>query len=319
MAAAKQILKGAKARYELVTLLAMGGMAEIWLARQQGSREMGKLVVVKRILSYMASQKKFMEMFIDEARITSRFDHPNIVRIHEVGKSGGTLFFIMEYLEGESLGFLVNTGIMKGKVISPELTAGILAQVCDGLDYAHRLRGADGTPLNIIHRDVSPPNIVVLYSGKVKLVDFGIAKADMKVHKTVTGVMKGKVSYMSPEQCRGKPLDGRSDIFSLGIVIWEVLTRRHLFKRNSEIETLQAIANAKVPTVRKFNPAVDRQLDEIVMQALAREPADRYRTAGEMGTALRAYLRKSGKPATEKEIMAFCNGLMAEHVSSAPC
>ena len=230
---------GGKGRYMLLKLLARGGMAEIWLARKADGTDAG-YVVIKRLHPYLRDEKKYRDMFLDEARITARLDHANIVKIREVGTYKGDQFLVMEYLDGVSLGHLVNAALDQKLQVPPHLIAGIMAYVCDGLEYAHTLLYQNGKPLNIVHRDVSPPNIIVLFSGEVKLVDFGVARAEDRVHKTAAGMMKGKVSYMSPEQCYGKHLDARSDVFSLGIVFWEVLTCRHLFKRKSEIETLKS-------------------------------------------------------------------------------
>jgi serine/threonine protein kinase len=288
----KEVL-GTKARYKLLTLLARGGMAEIWLARQEGSRKMGKFVVVKKILPHLSRDRDFREMFVDEARITSRFDHPNIVRIHETNLDSEDLFLVLEYLEGESLAFVVSAAMERGTEMPPLLIAGAMAQVSDALDYAHKLRGEDGKPLGIVHRDISPQNIIVLYDGQVKLVDFGVAKADQKIHQTQTGMMKGKVFYMSPEECLGKKVDARSDIFSLGIIFWEVLTRRHLFKRKLDIDTLRAIVSSRVPPVRTFNKDVTVALDAVVQRALEKDPADRYPTAADMGGAIREHLQRT--------------------------
>jgi serine/threonine protein kinase len=305
---------GAEARYRLLTLLARGGMAEVWLARQEGSREMGKFVVVKKILPHLARDRDFREMFVDEARITSRFNHPNIVRIHETSLEGEDLFLILEYLEGESLAFVVSAAMDRGTEMPPMLIAGIMAQVSDALDYVHNLRGEGGKPLGIVHRDISPQNIIVLYDGQVKLVDFGVAKAEKKVHQTQTGMMKGKVFYMSPEECLGEKVDARSDIFSLGIIFWEVLTRRHLFKRKVEIDTLRAVVSSRVPPVRTFNKDVTVALDAVVQRALEKAPADRYQTAAEMGRAIREHLRRTRTMAGGREIRSFYLSVLANRM-----
>jgi serine/threonine-protein kinase len=309
----KEVL-GQEARYTLLTLLARGGMAEVWLARQEGSRKMGKFVVVKKILPHLARDKDFREMFVDEARITSRFDHPNIVKIHEPSLDGQDIFLVLEYLEGESLAFVVSAAIERGKEMPPTLIAGAMAQVTDALNYAHNLRGDDGKPLGIVHRDISPQNIIVLYDGQVKLVDFGVAKAEKKVHQTQTGMMKGKVFYMSPEECLGEKVDARSDIFSLGIIFWEVLTRRHLFKRKLDIDTLRAIVSSRVPPVRAFNKDVTVALDAVVQRALEKEAGDRYQTASDMGNAIREHLRRTKTMAGGREIRSFYMSVLADRM-----
>jgi serine/threonine-protein kinase len=309
----KEVL-GEEAQYTLLTLLARGGMAEVWLARQEGSQKMGKFVVVKKILPHLARDRDFREMFVDEARITSRFDHPNIVRIHETSLDGEDLFLVLEDLEGESLAFVVSAALERGKDMPPTLIAGAIAQVTDALNYAHNLRGDEGKPLGIVHRDISPQNIIVLYDGQVKLVDFGVAKAEKKVHQTQTGMMKGKVFYMSPEECLGEKVDARSDIFSLGIIFWEVLTCRHLFKRKLDIDTLRAIVSSRIPPVRAFNKDVTVALDAVVQRALEKEAADRYQTAADMGNAIREHLRRTKTMAGGREIRSFYMSVLADRM-----
>jgi serine/threonine-protein kinase len=305
---------GAEARYKILTLLARGGMAEIWLARQEGSRKMGKFVVVKKILPHMARDRDFCDMFVDEARITARLDHPNIVRIHETSLESQDLFLVMEYLEGESLAFVVSAAMERGTEMPPMLIAGIMAQVCAALDYVHNLRGEDGKPLGIVHRDISPQNIIVLYDGRVKLVDFGVAKADEKIHQTQVGMMKGKTFYMSPEECLGEKVDARSDIFSLGIIFWEVLTHRHLFKRKLDIETLRAVVSSRIPPVRTFNKDVNIAMDAVVQRALEKDPSDRYSTAADMGRAIREHLRRTKTMTGRWELRSFYQSVMADRM-----
>ncbi|MFC1654190.1 serine/threonine protein kinase [Myxococcota bacterium] len=303
-------------RYKLLALLATGGMAEIHLAQQAGIKGFERLVVVKKILPHLASEEAFLEMFFDEARIASLLNHPNIVQIYDLGQDGDDYFMAMEYLEGESLSFLERESRKKEKYMPPGLAAGIIAQLCDGLDYAHSFKDHDGKTMNIVHRDVSPQNVIVLFSGGIKLVDFGIAKAASKMHKTRVGTIKGKLSYLPPEQCLGKAVDQRSDIFSLGIILWELLTRRRLFKRDNEGATLNAVLNEEIPKVRKVRPVVPAELEQITMRALQKEPKDRYPSAGEMGAALRKYLLKSGEAAGTSEIAAFINGALGERAQN---
>ncbi len=300
--------KGAQmlGRYQLLALLATGGMAEIYLARQTGIGGFEKLVVVKRILSHLAREKAFVEMFFDEAVIAAQLNHPNVVQIYDLGQAGEHYFIAMEFLEGESLGYLVNEAAKTGESLSPALAAGIVAQVCDGLDYAHKFKDESGRALHIVHRDISPHNVIVLFSGVAKLVDFGIAKASTKVHQTRVGTLKGKLSYMSPEQCLGQPVDGRSDQFSLGVVLWELLTHRRLFKRDAEAVIIRAVVDEPVPRADEVRPEVPKALADIAARALAKDPAARYSTVGELGAALREVLRESGQEAGPPEIAAFC-------------
>jgi len=303
---------GGKGRYMLLKLLARGGMAEIWLARKADGTDAGH-VVVKRLHPYLRDEKKYRDMFLDEARISSGLDHPNIVKVREVGTYKGDQFLVMEYLDGVSLGHLINAALDRKIHVPPRLIAGIMAAVSDALEYAHTMKDESGKPMNIVHRDVSPPNIIVLFSGEVKLVDFGVARAEDRVHKTATGMMKGKVSYMSPEQCYGKHLDARSDVFSLGIVFWEVLACRHLFKRKSEIDTLKSIVTDEPVPVRTYNQEVKSALSTIVMKALEKDPEDRYQTARHMGAAIRKYLKKTKAPDFKADIQSFLSAVLPEH------
>lgn len=316
MANATQGFKGAKGTYHLLAQLAAGGMAEIWLAKRIKADGNPELVVVKKMHERLASDKKYLEMFIDEARVTSRLDHPNIVRVIETGKSRENIFIILEYLEGESLGYLARKASEQDRPLPPELAAGIAAQVCDALEYAHRAVDAKGRPLHIIHRDISPGNIIVLYSGRVKLVDFGIAQAADKMHLTRTGVTKGKLAYMSPEQATGRKLDGRSDIFSLGIVLWELLARKRLFHHEVELHTLRAIAACEIPPIRGIRPDVPAELEAVAIRALKKTPKERYPTAGQMGAALRTSLRQLGAAAVEPRIREFYQIALTERVET---
>ncbi|RLB57932.1 MAG: protein kinase [Deltaproteobacteria bacterium] len=292
-------------RYQLLMLLATGGMAEIYLARQTGIGGFEKLVVLKRILPSLVQQKQFVEMFLDEAIIAARLNHPNIVQIYDLGQVDGEYFIAMEFLEGESLGALANQGVQAGRPVSWPLAAAMVAQVCDGLHYAHTFEDEQGRRLDIVHRDISPHNIIVLFNGMVKLVDFGIAKAATKMHQTRVGTLKGKLAYMSPEQCTGQEVDARSDIFSLGIVLWELLARRRLFRHDSEAAIIRAIADEPIPALAEARAEVPAQLVAVVDRALQKDPAQRYQSAAEMAAALRAYLQQQQEPAGPEAIAAY--------------
>jgi eukaryotic-like serine/threonine-protein kinase len=299
-------------RYQLLALLATGGMAEIYLARQTGIKGFERLVVIKRILPHLARTERFVEMFFDEARIAAQLNHPNIVQIYDLGQEEDEFYISMEYLEGESLGYLVREARRSQLYLPAHLSAGIVAHVCDGLDYAHKFLNDAGQPMEIVHRDVSPHNIIVLFSGGVKLVDFGIAKAASKMHQTRVGTMKGKLTYMSPEQCLGEDVDARSDVFSLGIVFWELLTRRRLFKRKNEAVMIQAVLNAPIPLVREIRPDISIEIEAVVYRALQRDKAERFQTAAEMGAAIRECLRHQGVTAGIAEIAEFAGQVFAE-------
>jgi eukaryotic-like serine/threonine-protein kinase len=224
-------------KYDLLALLATGGMAEIWLARVSGMAGFEKLVVIKRLLDKLAIDSDYVEMFLDEARINARLTHSNIVQVLELGQVEGKYFMAMEFVPGLSVSQVGKRATKQLGTVPQEVACGIIAQACSGLHYAHEKTMPDGSPLNIVHRDVSPQNLIVTYEGLVKVLDFGIAKADHRQSQTRTGLVKGKFSYMSPEQCLGQGLDRRSDVFALGIVLFELCTARRLFKRGSTYET----------------------------------------------------------------------------------
>ncbi|MBN2497744.1 MAG: serine/threonine protein kinase [Deltaproteobacteria bacterium] len=287
-------------------------MAEVYLARQKGIKGFKRLAVVKRILPHLARERRVVDMFLDEARIAAQLGHPNIVHIYDLGKYKDDYFIAMEYLEGESLGYVVSQARQNRVDLPANLAAGIVREVCNGLDYAHKFRDERGRPLNIVHRDVSPHNIIVLFNGAVKLVDFGVAKAASQIHQTITGALKGKPSYMSPEQLTSKPLDGRSDIFSLGIVFWELLTHRRLYKRDNEAATLYSVINEPVPPIREIKPKVPEELERIVLRAMQKDPDKRYQTAADMALDIKNHLLEARAAADGQEIAVFMEQVLSE-------
>ena len=275
-------LPGHIGRYEVLGLLGTGGMAEILLARIHGPMGFERPVVVKRILPHLAREQRFHDMFLDEARIVAGIRHQNVVHVHELGEDGGELYLVMEYLEGESASSLARRLAAHRKLLSFGLCAHLLAEVAAGLHAAHEMTSADGRPQGLVHRDVSPANVFLTYAGDVKIIDFGIAVAADRISRTEAGQVKGKYAYMSPEQCRGIPLDRRSDVFSMGTVLYEISTCRRLFKRASDLLTLQAVCHEAVVPPSHLVPDYPRDLESIVMRALAKNPAERYASASEM-------------------------------------
>ena len=262
-------------------------MAEILLGRLVGPSGFERPVVIKRILPHLAREESFVSMFLDEARIVAGIRHPNVVQVQEAGQEGGELFLAMEYLEGETAsGLLKRLIVHDGEKLVPTLAAHIVAEACAGLHAAHELTDAEGEPINLVHRDVSPQNLFVTYAGQVKLLDFGIAKAADRITRTETGIIKGKHEYMSPEQCVGKPLDRRSDIFALGVVLFELLSGKRLFKRENQMAALYAICNEPIPSLLEVAPWVDARLEAVCMRALARKRDERFATALELRHAL---------------------------------
>ncbi|NOZ85136.1 MAG: protein kinase [Deltaproteobacteria bacterium] len=283
-------------KYKLLAHLATGGMADIFLARQTGIAGFEKLLVIKRILPHLAREEFFVKMFLDEARIAARLNHQNVVQTNDLGCEGGQYFIAMEFLEGESLAEVMRYVYKLKERIPPYIAAGIMLQACDGLHHAHSMVGPDGKPMRLVHRDVTPQNIFVLYTGGVKLMDFGIAKATYRSSHTTTGTLKGKFKYMSPEQVKNLPLDARSDVFSAGVVFWEMLTGRRLFSQSTELDILTAIAQQDAPKPSTVNPDVPGELEEIAMRALRRSREERYQSAAEMRMDLATAIKQSNEP-----------------------
>jgi hypothetical protein len=273
-------------RYEILGPLATGGMAEILLARLVGPSGFERIVVLKRILPHFASSSAFVKMFLDEARIAAAIRHANVVDVHELGHEGSELYLAMEYLEGESLAGLQRRLRARGERLPPAIAAYVVAAACAGLHAAHELNDAEGRPLELVHRDVSPQNLFVGYDGSVKVLDFGIALARDRLTETETGALKGKIGYMSPEQVAAEPLDRRSDVFALGIVLYECLTARRLFRRESQVETIRAIAEQPIQRPTTIDPDVPPALEAVAMRALERDRVQRYASAADMRRAL---------------------------------
>jgi hypothetical protein len=280
-------------KYLIVGELAVGGMAEVFLGVHRGPEGFQKAVVIKRVLPAYSGNPSFVQMFIDEARIAARLEHPNIVRTYEFGEADGQYFTTMEYLPGEDLAKVLDKLAFGRQQLPLHIAAGIVANVCSGLHFAHQLTDTSGRPLSLIHRDINPANVIVTYSGEVKLIDFGVAKTTTS--ETQTGTIKGKVAYMSPEQLLARGVDQRSDVFSTGVVLWELLTGRPLFLRDSEAATMYAIMNDPMRAPSRVRPEIPRELDAISMRALARTPADRYDSAEEMGMDLERFLATQPK------------------------
>lgn len=252
-------------------------------------------------------------MFLDEARLGARMSHSNVVQTIELGQQEGRYFIAMEYVAGMPLSVLARKALERKGGLPVEITLAILAQACAGLHYAHELRLPDETPLHIVHRDVSPQNLIVTFDGVVKVVDFGVARADVRDSKTKSGLIKGKFAYMSPEQCLAKPLDRRTDVFALGVIAHELLTGRRLFRRATPYETYQAIVSGReIPRPSEVYPALDPELDGLVLRALAYHVDDRYPTAEAMADAIQEYLHRRGKPIGMREVGRY----MEEHFAT---
>jgi eukaryotic-like serine/threonine-protein kinase len=281
-------------KYELVRRLNSGGMAELYLARQPGPRGFEKTVVIKRLLPNLIGDAALVRMFLNEARIAARLSHPNIVQIFDLGSVGKEYFLAMEYVEGRDLGEVQERAGRVGKPMPQSIAAYVGVRLCAALAHAHNLSDAVGRRLGIVHRDVSPQNILVSYEGEVKLADFGIAKATALAAETQAGLLQGKRGYMSPEQCRNEPVDARSDIFAVGIVLYELACRRRLFRRNTELATMRAVLDDPIPPPSAVVDDVPDELEAVIMRALARSPEERYADAQLLELDLSQAMRDCG-------------------------
>lgn len=288
-------------------------MAEIWLARQPGLRGFEKVVVIKRMVGALEEDPEHVEMFVGEARLAACLTHPHVVQIYELGQERGSFYIVMEFIDGESLATVWREGLRKNKPMPGPLAAQLIAWAAEGLHYAHTRTGKSGEPLVIIHRDVSPQNLIVTYDGSLKLVDFGVAKVADQA--TVSGKLKGKLAYMSPEQGRTEPLDARSDVFSLGVVLFEMVTRTRLFPRLDELEILRkTLSGAPLPRAQERRADVPDALDRIIAKALAQRRESRYASARELQVALEDWLLRTGRRTTAADVADYMRDLFAQRI-----
>jgi serine/threonine protein kinase len=280
-------------KYLLLDRISVGGMAEVFRAKSFGVEGFERIIAIKRILPSMADDADFIAMFIDEAKIVGQLSHANICQIYELGRIESSHFIAMEFVWGKDALQIQNRFRRLRRKMPLSMAAYVVSRVCEGLDYSHRKHGPDGRPLSIVHRDVSPQNILISYHGEVKIIDFGIAKAVSKSTKTQAGVLKGKFGYMSPEQVRGDPIDHRSDVFSIGTLLFELCTGERLFATDTDFATLERVRNAEVPTPSAINPLVSAELEHIILRALMLQTHDRYDWASEMREDLEAYLAQT--------------------------
>ena len=281
-----------RTKYDVLRPLAVGGMAELHLVRDHSPEHIGRLMVVKRLHPRLAINPEFVRMFLDEARIASTLRHPNVVEVYEIGEEAEQYYIAMEHLHGHDLRDAMVRMIGRHARLTIEQALTIARAVAAGLHYTHERTDAGGKLLGIVHRDVSPHNVILTYGGDVKIVDFGVAKASTQLSRTRTGVLKGKVAYMAPEQAKGQPLDRRSDVFCIGILLWEMTTGRWLYRRRSELETMNAVVESRPPRPSRLVSNVPRDLEKLVMKTLARARDDRWATAGELIEAIDELARR---------------------------
>lgn len=278
-------------------------MASVYLAKTKGHAAFEKWVAVKVIAPQLATDRSFVRMFLDEARLVARLNHPNICAVLDFGEADSTYFLTMEYLHGESLSTLIKSMLAKGSPLPVSVACRIVADAARGLHAAHELKLNDGTLANVVHRDVSPQNIFVLYDGVTKVVDFGIARSvDRTAERTSTGMIKGKLAYMAPEQLRGIEPDRRVDVFALGVVLWECVTGKRLFQRNVEAATMCAVLQDPIPAPSSAAPGIARELDAIIARALCRNPDERIASAGELARELDRFVASMGVPIGPDEV-----------------
>ena len=267
-------------------MLARGGMAEVYLARMSGVGGFAKLLVIKRILPHLNDDPDFVAMFVNEGRVAARLDHPNICHVYELGEVEGEVFLAMEYLDGLAWSEL-SPLVPRGRGVELRVAATVIGQICEGLRYAHEYRDVDGTPMPIVHRDVSPQNLFITTEGVCKLLDFGVSKVLTEGSRTRTGMLKGKLPYMAPEQIRGEAIDARADVFSMGVVLWEALTKERLFARDSDYQIWKAITDEEIPRPTSRVAGLPPQIDAVVARALSRDVAARYPTIRAFASELR--------------------------------
>jgi serine/threonine protein kinase len=297
--------------YRLLERVAMGGMAEVFKAKRTGVEGFEKVLAVKRILPHLSDNKEFVDMFIDEAKMVAGLAHPNIVQIFDLGKIEKSYYIAMEYVHGRDLRSILRRARERDVRIPLDLSAVVVSKVCSALEFAHRKKDERGRAMMIVHRDISPQNILISFEGDVKLTDFGIAKAATKASITDAGALRGKLLYMSPEQAWGKPMDRRSDVFSLGIVFYEMVTDHRPFLGNSEMSILEMVRECRVAKPSTLNPAVPEKLENVIMMALARDPDDRYQDAAEMYRDLERVLHE-WQPPQAGAVARFLEGLFDE-------
>jgi eukaryotic-like serine/threonine-protein kinase len=298
---------------ELVLRIGRGGMATVWVAREL-ARDQDRLVAVKAMLLELADDPEFVKMFRDEVRLVRAIRHPNVVEVHDVGEEAGVMWMSMEWVEGESLHTVIAEA-GKRRAIPAEMAVRIIADVASGLHAAHELRDEQGQSRGVVHRDISPHNILIGADGAIKLVDFGVAKAVGRASEaTRVGQLKGKFGYMSPEQARGQPVDRRSDVFSLGIVLFELTTGRRLFRGETDLQTLELVTMGQVPAPTSIDPSYPRELERIVLTALERDLGKRYATAAALESELRGFLKAAHMVVPKSGIAALLKRVVGDRI-----
>lgn len=304
-------------QYALLERIATGGMAEVWKARMRGVEGFQKTVAIKKILPHLSDDDEFIEMFVDEAKLAAQLNHSNIIHIYDLGKIASSFYIAMEYIDGHDLKTILRQGAERSQPMSMELALFITSKVASALDYAHRKRDFDEKEMGLVHRDVSPQNILISHEGDIKLCDFGIAKAASKASHTQAGALKGKLQYMSPEQAWGRNIDRRSDIFALAAVMFELLTARKLFSGDNEMSVLEQVREARVVPPSSINEEVSPAIDAVVLKALTKDPDARYQTAGELARDLDSILYSMRPTPTSADLAIYMHRIYSEEEAPA--
>jgi serine/threonine-protein kinase len=304
-------------RYRVLEKIASGGMAEVFRAESAGLEGFKKTVAIKRVLPHLSEKKQFIGMFLDEARLSAHLSHSNCVQVFDIGVGDDTYFIVMEYVDGADLKAIIEYSKKTGTALPIEAACLICVRICEGLAYAHELKDGKGQNLGIVHRDMSPPNVLITRHGEVKIVDFGLAKAHSQLEKSEPGIIKGKFSYLSPEAALGQPIDARTDIFAVGIILWELIAGRRLFLGESDLETVRQVQSARVPPIRQFNQNVTPEFEQVLGRALARDPKQRYGSARDLAADLTSLLFHFGRPVSSFEIASIVSPVVSAREAAA--
>jgi serine/threonine protein kinase len=305
-------------RYRVIERLASGGMAEVFVAESAGLEGFKKRVAIKRVLPHLSQKKRFIQMFLDEARLCASLSHSNCVQVFDIGIGDNAYFIVMEYVDGADLKGVIEYLKKEGKPFPLEAAVLICERICEGLAYAHESVGPDGKPLHIVHRDMSPPNVLITRHGEVKIVDFGLAKATSQLEKSEAGIIKGKFGYLSPEAAMGEEVDHRTDIFAVGIILWELLAGKRLFLGETDFQTVKQVQAAQIPHLSAMRTDVPKGLDVILAKALSRDRAVRYNSARALAKDLTEFLYKQGRPVSAFEVSDLVRGAMKLRATAAP-
>jgi serine/threonine-protein kinase len=303
-----------KDRYSITERVDQGGMAEVFRGVAESIHGFKKNVAIKRILPNLTKNDKFVSMFLDEAKLSLHLQHANIVQVFDIGIADGSYFLVMEFIDGCNLKSLLERLKQRGRRMTVTHAIYIMIEACKALNYAHHVESSEGLPLHIVHRDISPPNILLSKNGEIKVVDFGLAKANSQIESTDPGVVKGKFSYLSPEAASGLDVDARADVFAVGILLWEMFTGRRLFYGDTDYQTVELVRQARIPSIAALNPEIEPELEQIVRTALARDPKDRYQEAADLSDALAQYLFSRRMKVTARDLATLVRDTQVEQL-----